>query len=91
MVVFGGVVGDDCVVLAAFKFTPAPPAAVATDSNEVVVESKELADADPPAAAVCNAATVGEILVSLRVSGSALRGKIPDAKEAAAMSAALIC
>lgn len=85
MLVFGGVVGDDCVGVAAGA------AAVVTDNNEVVVESKELADADPPAAAVCSAAAVGEMLVSLNVSGSALRGKIPEAKLAAATSAALYC
>lgn len=62
-------------------------AAVAVDSSEVVVESKELAEAEPAA----NTAAVGDILVSLRVSGSALRGKIPLANLAAAISAALIC
>lgn len=63
--------------------------AAVVDSNEVVVESKELAEAEP--AASCKTAVVGEILVSLRVSGSALRGNIPEANLAAAISAALMC
>lgn len=58
------------------------------DSNDVVVDSKELAEAEP-AAMCCKTAAVGETLVSLSVSGSALRGKRPLAKVAAAISAAL--
>lgn len=85
LIVFGGVVGDDWVE------AMAGAAAVATDNRDVVVDNKELADTEPPAAAVCRAAAVGEMLVSLSVSGSALRGKIPLAKLAAAISAALYC
>lgn len=72
----------------ATKVTCVVVAAPVVDSSEVVVDRKELAEADP--AASCNTAVVGEMLVSLNVSGSALRGKIPEANLAAAISAALM-
>lgn len=86
---FGGVTGEACVVLVLANVTSVL-VAVVVDSTDVVVDSKELAEAEP-AAASCSTAVVGDILVSLKVSGSAFRGNMPDANLAAAISAALMC